>query len=550
MAGGPIGIRSGRPLRTEPNDFASPRFVPRRVALVTRKLDSMRENLTGLIKIIGIALLLFVLWGVLAWQVPEKFLSPANVENLLRRTALYGILGVGVALVIITSGIDLSLGSLVCLCGCLLAIFLQVDYQPAQQTNVWEIKADPPALVVPADLSIQPGQKIRLFGARKARNLVAEVTAVEPVSFDDRPALLLALDQKPSRSDRIESGVQQVGRLTLAYPLLELKDGSTESTESNQAVHSQVVVAADRLGLAKRDRLLLVGVAGGLAERPVESVEPLSEKTRFVVRGDLAGVDIRAVAIPVRRHQRMSVALAVGWVMLIAGGLGLIHGLLVTMLRLQPFVVTLCGLLAYRGLARRLSNDQALGFGDEYADTLGALSTGKWVLWESADASEAFGIPYVFFILIAVAVAAAVFLNLTIWGRYTLALGKNQEAARFSGIHTGRMICLAYLLCGLATGLGGILHSIDANSISPGSFGNLFELWAIAAAVLGGCSLRGGEGGIIGVIVGTALMQTLYSMIVLLQIPSEMEYVIIGSVILVAVIADELIRRLANRVRT
>ena len=112
------------------------------------------------------------------------------------------------------------------------------------------------------------------------------------------------------------------------------------------------------------------------------------------------------------------------------------------------------------------------------------------------------------------------------------------------------MICLTYVLCAFITGLGGLLHAIDANSISPSSFGNWFELWAIAAAVLGGCSLRGGEGGIIGVIVGTALMQTLYNMIVLLKIPSELEYVIIGAVILIGVISDELIRRVAGAVRS
>jgi ribose/xylose/arabinose/galactoside ABC-type transport system permease subunit len=78
-------------------------------------------------------------------------------------------------------------------------------------------------------------------------------------------------------------------------------------------------------------------------------------------------------------------------------------------------------------------------------------------------------------------------------GTVHMALGKNQEAARYAGINTGRMIVVAYLLCAVFKGLGGILHGVDANSISPSSFGNFFELYAIAAAVLGGCSLRGGE---------------------------------------------------------
>jgi len=97
----------------------------------------------------------------------------------------------------------------------------------------------------------------------------------------------------------------------------------------------------------------------------------------------------------------------------------------------------------------------------------------------------------------------------------------------------------------LLTAIGGILFALDSNSIAPSSFGNFFELYAIAAAVLGGCSLRGGEGSIIGVIVGTALMQTLYNSIVLLKIPDELEYTIIGVVILVGVVSDEVIRRFA-----
>ena len=99
----------------------------------------------------------------------------------------------------------------------------------------------------------------------------------------------------------------------------------------------------------------------------------------------------------------------------------------------------------------------------------------------------------------------------------------------------------------MLAGFGGILFALDANSIAPSSFGNFFELYAIAAAVLGGCSLRGGEGSIIGVVVGTALMQTLYNSIVLLKIPDELEYAIIGAVILIGVTSDEVIRMIANR---
>ena len=156
-------------------------------------------------------------------------------------------------------------------------------------------------------------------------------------------------------------------------------------------------------------------------------------------------------------------------------------------------------------------------------------------------------IPAPLIVLTVMAVAASVFLNQTIYGRYLLALGNNEEAARFSGINTDRMIILAYVLCSLAAGLGGILFALDTNSIQPSSHGNFYELYAIAAAVLGGCSLRGGEGTILGVVIGAAVMRVLYNSINLIGIPSQLEFAIIGLVILLGVVADEVVKRIASR---
>jgi ribose transport system permease protein len=94
-----------------------------------------------------------------------------------------------------------------------------------------------------------------------------------------------------------------------------------------------------------------------------------------------------------------------------------------------------------------------------------------------------------------------------------------------------------------------MLFALEFSSISPSSFGNSFELYAIAAAVLGGCSLRGGEGSIAGVVIGTAVMQVLNNLIVLLKIPQSLEATIIAAVILLGVLGDELVRRAAARRR-
>ena len=229
-------------------------------------------------------------------------------------------------------------------------------------------------------------------------------------------------------------------------------------------------------------------------------------------------------------------------VLVLALAIGALHGLLITKLKLQPFVVTLCGLLFYRGFARWITADQIQGFGIAY-DGLRKLAIGKIPL------TTGFAIPIPFLIMALLGIGAGVFLNYTIYGRYLLALGRNEEAARYSGINIDRMVILAYVICSGAAGVGGILFALDVNSVQPAGQGNFYELYAIAAAVLGGCSLRGGEGSILGVIIGAAVMRVLYNAINVLGIPTQLEFAIIGTVILAGVVADELIRRLAARRR-
>ncbi len=243
-------------------------------------------------------------------------------------------------------------------------------------------------------------------------------------------------------------------------------------------------------------------------------------------------------------NQGWPVPAALAAAAVVSAGIGLFHGLLITRLGLPPFVVTLCGLLLYRGVARGFTQDQTVGFGSGYKG-LRLLSTGEIPI----PFVSGFSIPAPWIFLIGVAVLAAVFLNRTIYGRYLLALGCNEQAARYSGINTGRMTVLAYVISSSLAGLGGLLFVLDVNSAQPVDFGNFYELYAIAAAVLGGCSLRGGEGTIVGVIVGAALMQVLRNMITLVTTHNNIEFAIIGAVILAGVIVDELVRRYAVRRR-
>ena len=231
------------------------------------------------------------------------------------------------------------------------------------------------------------------------------------------------------------------------------------------------------------------------------------------------------------------------FLLIIAALLGAFHGILITKLKLQPFIVTLCGLLLYRGITRGLTGDQTQGFGLEFEGvrsiTLAKLSLGGLL---------PVAIPSVVFITLAVAALAAFAMERTRFGLYLRALGRNETAARYSGINTDVIKLVAYIICATLAGMSGVLFILDVNSAQPSDFGNFYELYAIAAAVLGGCSLRGGEASISGVIIGAALMQVLRNAIVLLDIPTQLEFAIIGGVILLGVGAEEIVRRSARRV--
>ncbi|HEY4414848.1 MAG TPA: ABC transporter permease [Verrucomicrobiae bacterium] len=222
--------------------------------------------------------------------------------------------------------------------------------------------------------------------------------------------------------------------------------------------------------------------------------------------------------------------LATAFVLGVTMLLGLAHGLLITRCRMQPFIVTLCGLLLYRGIARFIADDTTKGFGDAAGfKTLQNLANGKFC-----------GLPMPFVILIVIAIVMWIVLHRSVYGRYLFAVGRNEEATRFSGINTRWVVAGTYVLAGLLTGISGVLFAFYTNSVSPSSHGNFYELYGIAAAVLGGCSLRGGEGSIIGILIGTALLLVLQNLVNLLNIPSSLNFAVMGAVVLVGVLADQL----------
>src|SRR5256714_5454768 len=109
------------------------------------------------------------------------------------------------------------------------------------------------------------------------------------------------------------------------------------------------------------------------------------------------------------------------------------------------------------------------------------------------------------------------------------------------------MITIAYVISGALTAISGIIFAFYTNSVSPANHGNAYELYGIAAAVLGGCSLRGGEGSVVGILIGAALLQVLRNLVNLLGIPSSLDFAVMGAVILIGVMADQIFTERRNR---
>lgn len=226
-------------------------------------------------------------------------------------------------------------------------------------------------------------------------------------------------------------------------------------------------------------------------------------------------------------------AAATAAVLAIGAIIGLINGLIVTKLKVQAFVVTLCGLFIYRGAARWLAGDKVQGLGNSFAE---------WKYW-LAKSHDVLGLPMSLVIFLALAAVATVFLHLSVYGRYLFAIGSNEQAARYAGVPTDRYRILAYVICSTLAAFFSVLFLMEENSVQPSSTGSFFELYAIAGAVLGGCSLRGGEGSVLGLLIGTAIIRILPTFTQMWKVASSLEYTVIGGALLLGALLDEFLRR-------
>jgi len=228
--------------------------------------------------------------------------------------------------------------------------------------------------------------------------------------------------------------------------------------------------------------------------------------------------------------------------MLVAGGIaGLLNGLLVTVGRIAPFVATLGGLAAYRSLALAMADGGE--YRSESAGAFAAIGTGGIPIPFTNVAPRApepipllFPWPVIVFII--VAVLAAVVLRFTVFGRHVLAIGSNPATARLCGVAVGRVKAITYTLLGVATGLAALLLASRMNSVSSSGTGILYELDVIAAVVIGGTSMRGGRGTIIGTVIGVLILGVVGNMLNLLQVSPYLQGLVKGIIIIAAVLVQ------------
>jgi ribose transport system permease protein len=208
---------------------------------------------------------------------------------------------------------------------------------------------------------------------------------------------------------------------------------------------------------------------------------------------------------------------AVGFALL----LGSINGLAITVGKVVPFIATLAMLTIARGLALWMSDKTPISLIE--LEILQGFGSGRVL-----------GVPVPAIVFVAVAIAGWVLLNRTTFGRRTVAVGGNRSAARIAGIRPGRVVFAVYLLTGLCVGISAILLSGRLASASP-VVGNLVELDAIAAVVIGGTALTGGKATVTGTFFGVITFGLIFNLLNLLNMPTEIQGIVKGLLILVAV---------------
>ena len=207
--------------------------------------------------------------------------------------------------------------------------------------------------------------------------------------------------------------------------------------------------------------------------------------------------------------------------------LGLINGVLVTKGNIAPFIVTLASFSAYRSIINQLGQGGPFTVSKTMYDGFRKIAAGRVM-----------GIPNLMLIFILITVITGIIMRKTKFGRYVYAVGSNQQAARLTGINVGRVKTLIYIYAGTLYGLAAFLLASRLTSIQAASAGDGYEMEAIAAVAIGGTSMDGGRGKIIGTFLGVLMLRIIQTVLVMANVPPFLNGLVRGITIIIAVLAQ------------
>ncbi|MFC1725087.1 ABC transporter permease [candidate division KSB1 bacterium] len=276
-------------------------------------------------------------------------------------------------------------------------------------------------------------------------------------------------------------------------------------------------ITGSNLQNLSRQIALLTILAVGEAFVVITAGIDLSVGSMIALTGVLTAIFFSQFHIPL--------ILAIPMVMIISLLVGYYHGLLITRFKVPPFVATLGTLGIAKGLALVITEAQPKPVLSSFLNFLG---NGKFL-----------GLFIPVYIALIVIVVSILIMKYSLFGRYVYSIGSNYEASRLSGVKVRRVQITAYMISALLAGVTGILYAGYLREGSPRT-GGAYELYAIAAVVIGGCSLMGGEGKIIGVVIGASIMQLIQNALGLSDISSFWQDAVVGAVVVGAVVLDSI----------
>ena len=469
------------------------------------------------------------------------FLKTDNLVNIVRQASVIAIIAAGMTMVIITGGIDLSVGSLVAFAGVLTALCLR---QAGGIPVLWLI-----ALIIFC-LSFAGLGAGMVFGGR-VRWLVIGLAVSLGISFGvSRIAQNRLLGISPDVKGTVQnliSATKEEGGVFLFFDMNKPgMDSFIEEIKTELENYPGVTVLGEQaISKDKED-----DGSQSIEERAKESAQEvlathpdlraLFGADRDILSGlnraiDAEGATERVLAIKAVTHKTGLVVFAVAVGILVGCVGGAMSGIVITGFSIPPFIATLAMMLIARGMSRYFCNGVPVW---DLPEEFGVLGNGY--LFEGTIGPI---LPVPVAVMIFVFAIGHITLSHTRFGRYLYAVGGNEEATRLSGIPINGVKFAAYVITGGLSAVAGIIMAARLQCGHPET-GALYELYVIAACVVGGASLMGGQGKILGSLIGALLIWVIFNGLNLLYVDSYLQQAILGLVIFIAVLLDQAKKRL------